>query len=189
MQNFNLPDKLSPFQSRFVKKNDLLYPCDWVRAKYRYYCYLQVTEHILYATGYDWKRTAATCASAPSPWSNVCFQSFGRDASGLSNYRARRADRYCKLAGDHLADCVYGVARDFANNDAGGKRAAGFCRLQDTATMRGYCFYAVGTIVNTLGHTKPQLEATCRALAGRYASECEGNLNAAEYDLYTNVPH
>src|SRR4051794_7305260 len=53
MQNFNLPDKLSPFQSTYVKDDDLLYPCNWVQAKYRFYCYLQITQHMLYATTYD----------------------------------------------------------------------------------------------------------------------------------------
>jgi hypothetical protein len=187
MQNFNLPSKLSPFRSRFVKKSDLLYPCDTVRRKYKYYCYLQVTEHILYATHYDWKRTAATCAGAPKPWNDICFQSFGRDASGYSDYHAAIANRYCKLAGSHLADCVYGVARDFANNDANGERAAGFCRLQATSPMRGYCFYAVGTIMQTFGGTRSSLAAACAALTTDYAGECEGRLDATEYRLLPNV--
>ena len=92
MQNFNLPSRMSPFRSTYVRKKDPLYPCDWsgVQTRYKYYCYLQVTEHVLYATGYDWKRTAATCAKAQSPWSNICFQSFGRDVAGDSRYRPRR---------------------------------------------------------------------------------------------------
>jgi hypothetical protein len=188
MQNFNLPDKLSPFQSQYVKKSDLLYPCDWVRTKFKFYCYLQITEHILYATNYDWKRTAAACASAPKPWSGICFQSFGRDASGYSNYHAAVANRYCHLTGTHLADCVYGVARDFTNNDANGSRAAGFCRLQTTSAMRGYCFYAVGTILDTLGGSSAALATRCAELTSRYAGECAGKLNIAEYKLITPMP-
>jgi hypothetical protein len=45
--SFNLPTRMAPMQSRFVHERDLLYPCDWVRARYMYYCYLQVTEHVL----------------------------------------------------------------------------------------------------------------------------------------------
>ena len=119
-----------------------------MRAKYRFYCYLQITEHILYETHYDWKRTAESCAKAPKPWNGICIQSFGRDASGASHYKADVADDYCKLTGSQIAQCIYGVARDFANNDAGGTRAADFCNLQRAGTLRGFCFYAVGTILD-----------------------------------------
>jgi hypothetical protein len=188
MQNFNLPDKLSPFQSTYVSDKNLLYPCTWVRAKYKFYCYLQITQHILYATGYDWKKTAAWCGKAPKPWAGICLQSFGRDASGASHYDAAAADGYCKLIDGEAdkAQCIYGVARDFANNDAGGKRAAGFCNLQSEGTLRGFCFYAVGTILDTLGKPKSWMTSTCSALAGGYAAECTGKLNRSEYDLIDN---
>jgi hypothetical protein len=186
MQNFNPPDKLSPFQSIYVKKNDLLYPCDWVRTKYKFYCYLQITQHILAETNYDWKRAAATCSTAPAPWNGICFQSYGRDASGASHYHADVADGYCKLTGKQIAQCIYGVARDFANNDAGGTRAADFCNLQSAGTLRGFCFYAVGTILGTLGHPDSWIKSTCATLAGRYAPECAGKVDAAEYKLINN---
>jgi hypothetical protein len=187
MQNFNLPSKLSPFQSIYVKKNDLLYPCDWVAAKYKFYCYLQVTEHILYATNYDWQKTASICAGAGKPWSAICFQSYGRDASGASAYNPQAAYEFCSDTGPGLADCVYGVVRDFTNNDANGRRAAQFCALVPT-NVRGYCFYGVGTILSTFGHDKAWIASTCRTLSAEYANECQGILTNAERKLITNVP-
>ncbi len=187
MQNFNLPSKLSPFRSQYIKKSDPLYPCDWVTVEYKLYCYLQITEHLLYATNYDWPRVAATCAKAPRPWSNFCFQSFGRDASGASRYVPAAANRLCRLTGRGLADCVYGVARDFTNNDVGGARAARFCGLvrQD---VRGFCFYAIGTILDTFGLPKTSLDRTCLFLSKAYSNECEGIVTSAERALITEVP-
>jgi hypothetical protein len=187
MQNFNLPSKLSPFRSTFVKKNDLLYPCDWVSVKYKFYCYLQVTEHILYVTGYDWKTAASTCATAPRPWSGICFQSFGRDASGASRYDPASAYDYCTLTGAGLADCVYGAVRDFTNNDTNGTRAASFCALVPT-DLRGYCFYAIGTILGTFGHDSAWMASNCASLSTDYAKECQGILTNAERALITVVP-
>jgi hypothetical protein len=181
MQNFDLPSRMAPIQSRFVRKRDLLYPCDWVRARYKYYCYLQVTEHVLNATHYDWKRTASTCAKAPAPWDSVCFQSYGRDASGASRYRPVVAYNYCGLSGSHLADCIYGVARDFVNNDVRGDRAATFCRLSPPR-LRGFCFYAIGTILSTFG-TRERMRQNCNKLAGSFARECNGRLSARERKL------
>jgi hypothetical protein len=187
MQNFNPPSRLSPFRSRYVKTSDLLYPCDWVRERYKYYCYLQITEHVLSVTGYDWKRAASTCARAAHPWDAICFQSFGRDASGASRYEPAAAYRYCLLTGSHLADCVYGVVRDFANNDTNGKRAARFCGLVP-ARLEGYCFYGIGTILGTFGMDGAQIARACRALSSRYARECLGVLTASERRLLTELP-
>jgi len=186
MQNFNLPSKLSPFQSTFVRRNDLLYPCDWV-VKYKFYCYLQVTEHILYVTRWDWKKTAATCAKARPPWSGICFQSFGRDSSGASRYRPAQAEKLCRLTGSGLPDCVYGAARDFVNNDGNGRRAARLCGLVPP-DLRGFCFYAIGTILTTFGHDKTWLAQTCGSLSATYAAECQGVLTESESRLITRIP-
>jgi hypothetical protein len=186
MQNFNLPSKLSPFQSTYVRKDDLLYPCDRVRARYKYYCYLQVTEHILYATGYDWKRTASTCAAAGAPWTAICFQSYGRDASGTSRYHPREAYRLCRIAGSHLADCVFGVARDFVNNDVHGRRAARFCNLVP-ARVKAYCFFGIGTILATF-EAPPQVVRSCLALTRAFARECSGSLSRRDQKLLARIP-
>ena len=102
------------------------------------------------------------------------------------HYHADVADGYCKLTGKQIAQCIYGVARDFANNDAGGTRAADFCNLQSAGTLRGFCFYAVGTILGTLGHPDSWIKSTCATLAGRYAPECAGKVDAAEFKLINN---
>ena len=188
MQNFNPPSCMSPFRSTYVRKNDPLFSCDWkgVAVRYKYYCYLQVTEHVLEATGYDWKRTATTCANADAPWSSVCFQSYGRDAAGASRYDPTAAYRLCGRTGDRLADCVFGVVRDFVNNDTNGRRGARFCGLV-TTRIRGYCFYGIGTILSTLGDRR-LLPHTCRALTRRYARECSGYLTPAQQKLVVVLP-
>ena len=188
MQNFNPPSRMSPFRSRFVRKNDLLYPCDWhgVAERYKYYCFLQVTEHVLEATSYDWKATAATCAKATAPWSSVCFQSYGRDAAGASRYDPAAAYRLCDPTGTHLADCVFGVVRDFVNNDVGGRRGTRFC-ARVPASLRGYCFYGIGTILTTFVAPR-ELRHACRALSTRYERECAGDLTPAERKLVVVVP-
>ena len=98
----------------------------------------------------------------------------------------RRRRRLLQADRQQIAQCIYGVARDFANNDAGGTRAADFCNLQSAGTLRGFCFYAVGTILGTLGHPDSWIKSTCATLAGRYAPECTGKVDAAEFKLINN---
>ena len=188
MQNFNLPSRMSPFRSTYVSTKDPLYPCDWsgVQTRYKYYCYLQVTEHVLYTTGYDWKRTAATCAKAQSPWSNICFQSFGRDVAGDSRYRPAAAYKRCRLTGRYLADCVYGAARDFVNNDVNGRRASQFCELVPFL-LRGYCYYAIGTILATF-ESRAQMDRTCHSLTPEFSRQCLGYLGDRDRQLLVTVP-
>ena len=89
------------------------------------------------------------------------------------------------FTGFHLDDCVFGAARDFVNNDGNGTRATQFCALVPT-TLRGYCFYGIGTILGTFGHDQTWLDRTCQTLAvSRRASECEGSLNSQEQQLVT----
>ena len=176
MQNFNLPGKLSPFQSTYVKKNDLLYPCNWVRAKYKFYCYLQITEHILYATGYNWKKTADDVRQRAEPWSGICFQSYGRDASGASHYDAGVAYGYCKLTGVRSRRVrLRRRARLREQRRRAATRAAGFCALRSPATLRGFCFYGDRHDPGDVRPRRPWMQKTCRALSARVRKRVRGH--------------
>ena len=48
-------------RSKYLKKDDLLYPCDVVKDEDKLYCYLLVTSYILPQVGYDWKKAADWC--------------------------------------------------------------------------------------------------------------------------------
>jgi cytochrome c553 len=158
--------------SPYLKKSDPLYPCDAVKPRYKYYCYLEATSVILPAVGGDWKKAAAWCRRAETGWVATCFQSFGRDASGTSNYHPAEAIRLCKIAGDMAGECLYAVARDFANNYAGGKEAAVLCN-DAPARYRGRCFEGIGTILGALNRYGPQRRAACAAVTPKqYLPDC-----------------
>src|SRR5215210_1459077 len=101
--------------SRFLRKDDLLYPCDSrvVAAQYKVSCYLIVTSRVLNANDYDWGATARLCASVgEAELRAICFQSYGRDASGFTRHDAGRITGLCARTGSGESDCVYGAARD-----------------------------------------------------------------------------
>ena len=47
--------------SRWLKAKDLIYPCDSVAEKYKFYCYDLVTARILPKVNYNWKKASAWC--------------------------------------------------------------------------------------------------------------------------------
>jgi cytochrome c553 len=146
--------------SRFLKKNDPIYPCNAVAERDKVYCYLMVTSRILTVDKFNWRKTASWCRKSERGWVATCFQSYGRDASGFSHYVPAKTIHLCSFAGRDAGECLYGAARDYGNNYAGGKEAANLCELA-LRKYRGRCFEGVGTILGALNRYGEQRRAAC----------------------------
>jgi hypothetical protein len=150
-----------------------LEPCPSVAVKHKLYCYLQVADNLVRATGYSWSDVAAGCATETSQrWRAICYQGYGRQASGNNYGRPGAVAKLCAVAGtEGEPECVYGAARDIASNAASGTPAAAFCRLVAPA-LRPRCFEGVGTILATLVTDTGAVREQCRRLAGRHHAQC-----------------
>jgi hypothetical protein len=169
MENFT---SLYRVRSKWLKTSDLLYPCDRVAQRHKYYCYDQVTSRILRVVRWDWHRTARICRTAERKWVRVCFESFGRDVSSFVRKDRRRAVALCRIAREHNTDCVYAVARDIVNEDGGRYgRAVRFCNIAPAGSRRR-CFVGIGTVVWVRERTPARRRAVCRRLSHRWASAC-----------------
>jgi len=158
--------------SRYVKPHNPIYPCTIVSKKHKYYCYLQVTERILQVVGYDWTKVAAWCRKSEKGWAAICFQSMGRDASGSTNYHPAQTLAVCAHAGTMAGECIYGAARDYGNNYAGGKEAAAFCKAANPR-YQGRCYEGIGTILGALNTYEKERRAACAAVTPkRYERDC-----------------
>lgn len=158
-------------KSRWLRDNDLIYPCNEVKEKHKLYCYLMVTSRILAANGYSWEKTVSTCRKSEERWVATCFQSLGRDASGNTRQDARQILGICNLAGDMARECIYGAARDIVSNDAGPKRAIPLCN-GSPAAAQAYCFEGIGTIIGGLHAYRGQRRTACKAVTTRYFEDC-----------------
>ena len=58
MENFNSSYGVT---SKYLRRNDPIYPCNDVAKRHKLYCYLLVTSNALRINGYDLKKTAAAC--------------------------------------------------------------------------------------------------------------------------------
>ncbi len=158
--------------SRYLRKNDPIYPCNAVAERHKVYCYLMVTSRILSLNGYDWRKTAAGCRRSEPGWVATCFQSYGRDASGFTKYQPQSTIQICLEAGADAGECLYGAARDYGNNYARGSEAARLCNLAP-ARYRGHCFEGVGTILGALHASGNERRAACNAATpSRYRGDC-----------------
>ena len=87
--------------SRWLKAKDLIYPCNSVAEKYKFYCYDLVTARILPKVNYNWKKAAAWCRKSEKNWVKVCFQSMGRDASGFTRLDPPAIIKICRQRQGH----------------------------------------------------------------------------------------
>jgi cytochrome c553 len=170
MQNF-LPSPMMGMKTKWLKANDLIYPCNAVAERDKTYCYLMVTSRILPQVNYDWRKAVRWCHRSERAWLATCFQSLGRDASGQTQQATRPLLAICKLAGAMEGECVYGAARDITANDASGRRSGRFC-AQAPKAFRSYCFSGIGTILGGFATYEAGRRAACRAVTKTYLRDC-----------------
>jgi cytochrome c553 len=168
MENFNSSYGVT---SKYLRRNDPIYPCNDVAKRHKLYCYLLVTANILRVEKGNQARTAEACRGSEPAWIATCFESFGRDVSGIAGNDARKALASCRLARRNEGDCLYGVAREIVNADAAGTRGGRFCR-RAPARHRAHCHEGVGSVLASLEPTAVALRARCRAVSGRHVRSC-----------------
>jgi mono/diheme cytochrome c family protein len=168
MENFNSSYGVT---SKYLRKNDPIYPCNSVAQRHKLYCYLLVTANLLKVDNGDLARVADDCRRSEPAWIKTCFESFGRDVSGIAGKDAAKALASCRLAKRNEGDCLYGVSREIVNADAAGERGGRFC-ARAPARYRAHCYEGVGSVLASLEQTPEKLTARCRAVSGRHAHSC-----------------
>jgi cytochrome c553 len=158
--------------SRYLKPKDPIYPCNAVGQRDKVYCYLMVTSRINTLDGYNWRKTADWCRRSERGWVETCFESYGRDASGASEYDPAKTIALCLEAGPNAGNCIYGAARDYGNNYAGGPKGSRFCAAAPER-FRRRCYEGIGTILGAMHRDGPGRRAACnRATPVRYRADC-----------------
>ena len=117
--------------SKYLKDDDLLYPCNAVDEKYKEQCYLMQTSYMLKELSYDFATVFDACVQADSNHVRTCYQSLGRDASGFTVSDPGKAKAICLLGPDEVAqsNCVTGAVKDFISYHHSDVQANGFCEL------------------------------------------------------------
>lgn len=156
---------------------DPIAPCRSAPERHKYACYLVVTIRILVRVDNDFRKAAAACRRSEPRWVGACFESYGRDVSGMAIGEPRQVLRNCALAGDHEADCLYGAVREIGNADADPRRAAALCR-RVPAEHRFRCSQGVGAVIFGLETSVADRRAACRRARVPVARACDDGAGA-----------
>ena len=120
--------------TKYLKPDNLLYPCSAADDKYKASCYLMQTSYMLKITHGDFTRVFDICSKAEGSFSAICYQSLGRDASGRSTSNAKITKATCDLGKDYeqKSNCLIGAVKDFISYYHSDKQAKELCMLFDT---------------------------------------------------------
>ena len=116
-------------KTKFLKRDDLMYPCNAVALAYKEQCYLMQTSYALSKNGYNFTNVFELCGKVDEQFRNTCAQSIGRDASGNSVSDVARTVEKCSLAldDDQEKNCIIGAVKDFISYYHGGDKAQMLC--------------------------------------------------------------
>ncbi len=147
-------------KSRWLKSNDLVYPCNHVAERDKYYCYDLVPSRVLPVYKHDFRQAIKWCHRSEPGWAVVCFQGLGREASGFTRLDPDGILRICNQAGKMAPACLVGASRDMVYTDVGPRRAKILC-AKSPARMQEVCWEGIGSIMGSMYNTSPERKAAC----------------------------
>lgn len=136
-------------RSKWLRDNDLVYPCNDTAGQYKRMCYGLVSSRAAALLGQDWGKIAAVCRTAERDWVLTCFGSIGRHAAAAVQYEPARLHAVCRNGrGAEYEACLLAAANQAGSNTAGkGDSAVRICATT-SGTLRGRCFADVGVVLS-----------------------------------------
>jgi hypothetical protein len=117
-------------QSKNLRADDPVYPCNAVAADQKHPCYLMVTSNILKAVGWDYKKAFGICDGVEGAYISTCYQSMGRDISGSFLLDSKETISHCSLGDPRMqAHCYIGAVKNDVFNDRNTRKANELCSL------------------------------------------------------------
>jgi cytochrome c553 len=147
-------------KSRWLKANDLIYPCNHVAERDKYYCYDLVPGRVLPVYGHDFKQAIKWCRRSERGWVVVCFEGLGREASGFTRLDPERILAICGQAANMAPACILGASKDMVYTDVSPRRAKVLC-AKSPAAMQGVCWEGIGSILGSMHSASAARMAAC----------------------------
>lgn len=160
-----------------LDRDDPLYPCTVVEARYRAQCYTMQSSAVIFFTNGDVAATARACERAPAAHVRACFQSLGRDITALAAQRHDRSLELCGRAagtaeGNGETWCVEGVASNLVNLAADPDEGLAFCRRVTAGEAKEACYGAVGAAIASIVRAPGDRARRCDAAEPGFAAAC-----------------
>jgi hypothetical protein len=160
-----------------MDRDDPLYPCSVLDARYQPSCYVMQTSATMFLNGGDVMATARACETAPEAMVPICFGSLGRDLMALAAQDHRRSLRMCGRVAEMAGGrgglwCMVGLVQNLVNLAADPDEGMRFCREVTTDAHKQECYRAVGEIVYSLVAGPEARGRTCEGAEPGFVAAC-----------------
>lgn len=160
--------------TKYLKDEDPLYPCDGIADKYQNSCYFLQTSRMLQIFGQDFKKVAASCATAPIIYQPSCFGSMGRDVGGnfpTDNQRQITECGYVSTESNKML-CLNGAVQNSFWDPSGQERAIDFCTRLTSTTEKQSCYNTIFQRATELLTTPEANQSFCARIEPLYSNSC-----------------
>jgi hypothetical protein len=166
MENIVYPD------TKYLKAEDPHYPCNAVEERYKASCYVMQSSAVLKFNDFDIAGAFRVCETAPEAYVSICYQSVGRDITGVTNRDPVKSLQMCGLGSPALRpQCYFAVAKQFIDVAGTTEAAFGFCRLVP-ADGKAACYQGIGEMVASLFADLSLRSQECAKAEAGYADSC-----------------
>lgn len=126
--------------SKYLKKDDPLYPCTAVDTKYKKQCYLMQTSHALIVVNGNYDKVFDLCSTIDT-YDAICYQSLGRDISGNSSSDKTKTIELCQKGPSFTAkeNCYIGAVKDFISYYHNDKEGLEMCNAIPNTALKITC--------------------------------------------------
>jgi hypothetical protein len=154
--------------------DDPHYPCTMVAEKYKSACYFFQPSRMMQLFNADFRRIGSACANAPAQFQNSCFESMGREVSGVYRGRAAGAIQSCTHApkGAARISCLTGAVQDSFWDSAGQDPALTFCALLNAKAEKDACYETIFNRAPQILPTMREIQDFCAKAESSYRTSC-----------------
>ncbi|HEU0052378.1 MAG TPA: hypothetical protein VFQ39_04340, partial [Longimicrobium sp.] len=155
---------------RWLKDDDLAFPCDSVAARHQASCWSYQYNVIRMRHGGDLAATLRDCDTAPAAARPDCYRGTGKQI-GAEAANPAQAATWCRAASAELAGrCIAGAAEYFVDLDWTTPPAHAFCAAVP-ADLQPDCYGMIGERLKLIYAAPAPIRADC-AKAGAHAAAC-----------------
>ena len=164
--------------SRFIKEDDIMYPCNILDEKYLSTCYKYQSTHFAKISSYNWIKVGELCSMVPKQYQEGCFTFIGSNQVG-SYIEPEKFIETCNSFEEtnYRTGCYRGVLFGLAGRyKAEPERMKKFCDLM-ADTDKPQCFRIMGAMTKQWTNNPSDYECVCESLQ-QYSTECLIGLNS-----------
>ncbi|MEX2028139.1 MAG: hypothetical protein WD988_01400 [Candidatus Curtissbacteria bacterium] len=165
--------------SKYVDRNNPLYPCTILGERYLKMCYEMQSFKFFEYSGQDWPKTIALCDRIPREYQSGCFRTIGSTQVGFTqDFSGMKA--VCDLIKNSAsrALCLKSIVTTLSTRFGGDvQRMSRFCNIVDP-DFKNTCYSQIGLSLKQWIRDPEQINSLCQQiLEEEYKKVCENPQN------------